>query len=494
MSAGIERHAELVAALIETGQLQQGVQDAGAPAKSLTTFCKLLAGCVISSWDNDFSDVGELPLPPLLDLPRCVEVRVPEGFAFYALYPEAYADAARKLRLLAPPRVIGIRSIGTTLGAVVAAALDAPPPQTVRPFGQPFARQVELPSEIIEPDMHYVIVDEGPGLSGSSFGAVADWLEARGVPLDRIAFIPSHLGDLGPHASEAHRQRWHQAQRVAAELDPVFLVRAFGPLEPFAIDSPFERRKFIGCVNGHRVLLKFAGLGEIGERKIEISRALHAAGFTPEPLGLLHGFIVERWYDDARPLPPGDTPVEEIGRYVGARARLFAADDSSGATISELIAMCRRNISLALGGAAANAMKCWDAEELSRVVRRVCTDNKLDREEWLRLADGRLLKTDALDHHQAHDLIGCQGVEWDIAGAIEEFGLDASQSARLIECVGVPVDRRLLGFYRVAYAAFRLGSAEVGGQASASKRYAASLELLLHQNSRAANRQESLVG
>ena len=494
MPAGIERHAELVAALVETGQLQQGVEDAGSPAKPLKAFCNQLAGSVIASWDSDFVDVGDLPSPPLLDLPPRVEVRVPEGFAFYAVYPESYANAARTLRLLARPRVIGIRSIGTTLGAIVAAALDAPPSQTVRPFGHPFARQVELPPEIIEPDVHYVIVDEGPGLSGSSFGAVADWLEARGVPLDRIAFIPSHSGDLGPHATEAHRQRWHQAQRVAAEFDSAFLVRAFGPLEPFAIGSPFERRKFIGRANGHRVLLKFAGLSEIGERKIEISRALHAAGFTPEPLGLLHGFIVERWYDDAQPLPPGDIPVEEIGRYIGARARLFAADESSGASINELIAMCRRNVSLALGDGAANAVNCWDAEELSQVVRRVSTDNKLDGEEWLRLADGRLLKTDALDHHQAHDLIGCQGVEWDVAGAIEEFGLDASQSARLIECAAVPVDRRLLRFYRVAYAAFRLASAEVGGQAFASQGYAASLEHLLHQNSPAANRQESLVG
>lgn len=493
MPAGIERHAELVAALVETGQLQQGVEDAGAPANPLNAFCNQLAGSVIASWDSDFVDVGELPLPPLLDLPQRVAVRLPEGFAFYTVYPEFYAEAARKLRLLAPARVIGIRSIGTALGAIVAAALDAPPPQSVRPFGDPFARQVELPPEIIESDVHYVIVDEGPGLSGSSFGAVADWLKARGVPLERIAFIPSHAGDLGPQASEAHRQRWRVAQRVAAEFDPAFLVRAFGPLEPFATGSPFERRKFIGQANGHRVLLKFAGLAEIGERKLEIARALHAAGFTPEPLGLVHGFIVERWYEDAQPLVVGDTPVEEIGRYLGARARLFAADEFSGATIDELIAMCRRNISLALGEGGASAVDCWDAEELSRSLHRVCTDNKLDREEWLRLAGGGLLKADALDHHQGHDLIGCQCVEWDIAGAIEEFGLDSSQSARLTESSGTSIDRRLLEFYRIAYAAFRLGYSELGGQRSSAERYAASLQLLLHQNSPVANRQESLV-
>jgi hypothetical protein len=493
MRPGIERHGEIVAALIEAGQLQQGVEDAGAPAMALKALSYGLAACVIRSWDSGFANTGDLPVPPHFELRRRVEVRLPEGFAFYNVYPEAYADAARKLRLSAPARVIGIRSIGTTLGAIVAAALGAPPPETVRPFGDPFSRQVELPAEIVAGDVHYVIVDEGPGLSGSSFGGVADWLQTRGVPLERIAFIPSHTGDLGPHASAAHRARWHQAQRVAAQFDPAFLVSMFAPIEPFAIGGPFERCKYIGRADGVRVLLKFAGLGQIGERKLQMARGLYAAGFTPEPLGLVHGFIVERWCEDAQPLASADTPIEEIGRYIGARASLFAAGDTGGATMHELVTMCRRNILLALGEAAASTVDCCDAEELSRRVRRVRTDNKVDRSEWLRLADGRLLKTDALDHHQGHDLIGCQGIEWDIAGAIEEFGLDASQSARLIESSGLSVDRELLQFYRVAYAAFRLGRAELGGEPPAARRYAASLQLLLHQDSCTANRQESLV-
>ena len=283
------------------------------------------------------------------------------------------------------------------------------------------------------------------------------------------------------------------APRVVAEFDPALLARGFGPLEPLTTSSPFERRKFIGRANGERVLLKFAGIGALGQRKLEIARTLHAGGFTPEPLRLVHGFIVERWCEDAQPLARDDTPVEEIGRYIGGRARLLAADEASGASIDELVAMCRRNISLGLGATAASELVRWDAQELSQSVRRVCTDNKLDREKWLRLPDGRLLKTDALDHHQSHDLIGCQGVEWDIAGAIEEFDLDTCQSARLIESAAVPVDPQLLQFYRTAYAAFRLGSAELGGQQSAAERYAASLKLLLHQNSLAANRRESLV-
>src|SRR5579884_3527395 len=208
MPAGIERHSKVVGALIDAGQLLQGVADSGAPHEEMNLFVHRLAQAVVRSHDSNFANVGQLPVAPTMELPRWVELRLPEGFAFYAVYPEAYIGAARRLSLTGPPRVIGIRSIGTTLGACVAAALDAPPEITVRPFGDPFARKAEFPPELIEEGVHYVIVDEGPGLSGSSFGAVADWLENHGVPLERIAFLPSHGGDLGPQASAAHRERW----------------------------------------------------------------------------------------------------------------------------------------------------------------------------------------------------------------------------------------------------------------------------------------------
>lgn len=480
---GIDRHARLASALIDAGRLLQGVADAGRPFDELSNFVHALAACVVASWDSHFADIVELPAAPRSQWSQRVELRLPEGFAFYAVYPEAYVEAARKLKLCGPPKVIGIRSIGATLGPIVAAALEAGPAVSVRPFGDAFARQVELPPEIIERDAHYVIVDEGPGLSGSSFGAVADWLEARGVPLERMAFLPSHAGDLGPQASGAHRRRWQVAQRVAAEFDPSVLKERFGPLEEFAGGGASQRRKFLGCVHGERVLLKFAGLGATGERKLAMARTLHAAALSPEPLGLVHGFLVERWCTDAQPLRPDEKPVAEIGRYIGARARLFPVQPGDGASVGELLTMCHRNIGLALGDEAVRNIPKTDAEDLNSRVARVRTDGKLDREEWLRLEEGRLLKTDALDHHQAHDLTGCQGVEWDIAGAIEEFGLNAEETARLIAATGISADADLLEFYRLAYAAFRLGQATLAGDQDGSSRYARSASLLLHQKS-----------
>ena len=151
-ASGIERHGAVVSLLIEAGRTWQGVADAefesanvdagSAATYQLAAYCRDLARAVLRSWESGFTETCKLPLLPALpDLPERLRLKVPEGFAYYAVYPEAYAEAARALTLVAPPRVIGIRSIGTTLGAMVAAAIDAPPPITVRPFGDPFRRR-----------------------------------------------------------------------------------------------------------------------------------------------------------------------------------------------------------------------------------------------------------------------------------------------------------------------------------------------------------------
>ena len=476
--AGISRHSALVGLLIEAGQLLQGVADEGGPAEELSDFVHDLARCVLTSSDSGFAKFGELPRVPQLSGPDRVELRLPEGFAFYAVYPEAYAEAARRLTLAGIPRVIGIRSIGTSLAAIVAEALNAPSAISVRPFGDPFAREVDLPPEIVDREAYYVIVDEGPGMSGSSFGSVADWLEEQGVARERIAFLPSHAGELGPQASGRHRERWCKAQRIAAQFDRSFLEDRFGPLQPFYGGGAWQRLKFLGTRDGEPVLIKFAGIGRIGKRKFELARSLHSAGLTPEPIEFVHGFLVERWLSDAQPLRAGEKPIEEVARYISARARLFPARADRGASIGELLTMCRRNIGLAFGGEMSRRLERFDAAALEPRVRRVRTDNKLDREEWLRSPDGRLLKADAVDHHQAHDLVGCQNVEWDLAGAIEEFELDADETARLVGVVG-EADAELLGFDRVAYAAFRLGQAVLADDRTRAERLRQSLQHLL---------------
>src|SRR5690242_15143373 len=82
-------------------------------------------------------------------------------------------------------------------------------------------------------------------------------------------------------------------------------------------------------------------------------------------------------------------------------------------------------------------------------IHRVAIVGRMHAWEWL--AGAR--KADAYDHCAAHDLVGCQDIAWDIAGAEHELGLPAD---RLAAIVG-DVDPRHVAFLRPCYLAFQLG-------------------------------------
>jgi hypothetical protein len=507
MPAGLARHEALAAAFVALGQIVQGAADAerevtGADGGSATERALLepltaLSRALIASWESGFAD---LPALPKLIIPEGladqITLRLPEGYAFYAVYPEAYAAAARLLRLDGTPFVIGIRSIGTGLAALVAAVLDASTPLTVRPAGHPFDRTIALTPEaeaaLIDSQRYYVVVDEGPGLSGSSFAAVATFLEERGIASDRIAFLPSHAGAPGGQAIPRTIARWAEAQRPVVTMDALvprdqlagWLADLIGPVDHiedisggawrahvFAREQDWpavhpwqERRKFLVHAGGSRWLVKFAGIGNEASRKLERARVLHAAGLVPEVRGQVYGFLVERWID-AGPIRQADVP-EFAGRYLGARARLLP-ERGGGASLTELRDMARYNIAVALGEdrAAMFAEQVPDLDALEHRVRRIATDNRCDRHEWLRSSDGRMMKADALDHDAAHDLIGAQDVAWDVAGVVAEFDLSAEMTERFIalteEAAGYEVNRDLLGFLAPCYLAFRFGAAQL---------------------------------
>jgi hypothetical protein len=297
---------------------------------------------------------------------------------------------------------------------------------------------------------------------------------------------PLHAAD---PADPRALSRWFE-DLVGPPLEPLRDLSggAWRDLRPWPAGAPppvwpqSERRKFLLTTAEGRFLLKFAGLGRIGEGKFHRARALHAAGFTPEPLAVCNGFLLERWEPAALELPDADNPgfLARLAAYLACRARTLPG--GQGADLATLREMLRRNTELALGPEAASAFarRFADVERLQPRVRRIQVDGRLHRWEWLRTADGRLLKTDALDHCEAHDLVGCQDVAWDLAGAEAEHDFSPEESAALARAVSAQTGRTpdpdLLALLRPAYLAFQLGlwtfAAQATGAASEARRAA----------------------
>ena len=505
--AGWRRQDRLRAALILAGELAQGLADtefdapgfdddtplqaaalsvAVAIARLFATDCD--APALRASFEAATARLEALPLPPR------VSCKTPEGYAFYAVYPESYRAAIAGQAWGARPAVIGLRSIGTSLAAVAAAETGASLTVTLRPFGEPFRRQVRVSPGLRERlAAHagpFLLVDEGPGLSGSSLGAAADLLEGLGVAPERIVFAPSHGGDLGPQAADGHRVRWQGARRLVSTLDDLLVAEPlagwFADLiggdariedisgglwargEPGHLRPPIwrsqERRKFRLVTESGVYVARFAGLGRTGEAKFEQAEVLHAAGFAPRPLGLRRGFLLESWEAGVRLQIDGADRaglLDRLAAYLAFRASRFPAAPDEGASFEQLREMAIANAAALDGEALAAAV----ANRLNRggeaPLRPVRIDGRLQIWEWLRRDDGAVIKTDALDHCAGHDLIGCQDIAWDIAGAASEWRLSRGEVERLAAAVrnlsGVGVAPVAVEAFRICYAAFQAG-------------------------------------
>lgn len=518
---GIERHAAEAGAFILAAELAQGVADEAFEQRGVDTnsaaeqqlvalLCEMAAG-LQRSWDSCF--VAETQIDRALrrldafvsenDPHQQITCKVAEGYAHYAVFPESYLAAGKELAR--DVLCIGIRSIGLGLSVLAGTGAKAlRSPVSVRPVGHPFARRLklspELSREILAHSGSLAIVDEGPGLSGSSFGAVADFLESEGSAAERIHFVPSHRNAPGQQASRRHRARWEKARRHVVDFDDLALRTTdrrhhltgwvddiTGPAELPLQDisggawrehasfgsKPWppsntgqERRKFLLSGRKGTYLLKFCGLGVLGERKLVRARALHEGGFTPAPLGYRHGILVEPWLTCTTGVPVGfdrERLVRRLASYLGFRARHFAAPADSGAPLTLLHEMARANVREALDPDLAQILDRWAHRltPLQRLISPVEVDGRLQRWEWLLKDDGSLIKTDALDHHAAHDIVGCQDIAWDIAAAIAEFDLADAEAAELRERVaqerGAAIEPQLIEFLRPCYLAFQIG-------------------------------------
>jgi len=514
-------HDGLRALLIDAGIAESALLDAASPmederdpiAAPLEAVMSSLADAFVLSWDGASARSPSRAREALTAVRRllpsaAIELTVPEGFAYYGLFPETYLAAARTIASRYAPEhavVIGIRSIGTTLSAVVAAtfrARDIPATRiTVRPRGHPFDRELRLSRAMTrelarwagDPRTLFVVVDEGPGISGSSFACVAERLVELGALPQRIVLAPSWDPPADTLSTERGRRCWTRHARVVGDvrhLHPARLDVALhlvveivadlsagawrsicygSPSDYPAVQPQHERRKLLTrAASGEPILLKFEGLGSLGAIRRDRAIRLGDAGFGPPVLGFADGFLATPWID-GRPMQARDVDarfVDHLGAYLAwlrCREQTGEAPDHTS-----LRTMAEVNIAEGLGEEWRSHLRRIDGSAPDGgAAPAVRIDGRMLPHEWLRTASG-YTKTDALAHHDDHFYPGATDVAWDLAGACVELELEHAAEEALIRAYhahsGDGTIAARLPFHRRTYLAFRLGYSTLAAQ------------------------------
>lgn len=467
-------------ALIAAGELECALTDADSAeatraAKLTDATAEMLLGLRPCGGRELLRDLETIAAPAEL------HIAVHEGFAYYALHPLKIRDLLRHLPVPDRAVVVGIRSIGVTLSAVLSAALRergcTVERRTVRPGGHPYDRQLTL-----SPDerqwiqerrgCQFMIIDEGPGLSGSSFLSVAEALVENGVSHERVLLIGSREADSTQLRSPGADERWRRFRFACLASHPyipegaAIAIGGGGWRREFLTDfsdqpaswTQLEMAKFLSA--DRRLLYKFEGFGHFGGEIGRRAAALAANGLGPRYLGNESGFGIYE-VNRGRMLRREDLSpalLRHMALYCAFRAREFDAGDRQASAIDE---MAPWNWSLEFGGCP------WKGNV--EVTRRTICDARMMPHEWLQLPDGSILKLDGVAHGDDHFFPGPCDIAWDLAGTIVEWKLQASDGEYFLqqyeEASGDNARARLPGYLH-AYLSFRLGWCKMAALAS----------------------------
>ncbi|MBS0295367.1 MAG: hypothetical protein JSR45_03585 [Proteobacteria bacterium] len=426
-----------------------------------------------------------------LRLPDSLSIETADGYAWRGLYPETYLEAAERFLASSAPIstvVVGLRGVGASLSAVVAAALEAggrdTESVTVRAHEVAEGRMVRFDERLAgrlgrraQAGAWFLLVDDGPGSTGASFAAAAEALNGIGARDEQIVLFPGLAAEGAKLRSAEARARWgrHRKLQVGFEAMRDSLAPGLERSRDLSrglwrevlkanlgrpVTAPqHERRKYLSPDGA--TLFRYAGLGRSGRERLERAGRLAEAGFTPEPKSFADGFLAEEFVSGrslhGRRRDPAD--IAHAARYLGWLGRY--ARTGAALTGEELTPMILRNVQQSLGEEGLSrlvGLEAWPARLAGAPA--VAIDGRLAPHEWIRSERG-LLKTDALDHHDDRFMPGPTDIAWDVAGFSVEWGLDAGAArdfaaAVAIEAADATLDRRL-PFYETAYLAFRTG-------------------------------------
>lgn len=463
----------LLDALIEAGELEAALADAGSEsAESAARVTDCLAAVVMHG--DSTATARAAAYADRIAPPNTLTVAPPEGFTYYALHPSDFARLAATLdsRRYA---VIGIRSIGTTLSSVVLTALTAQGKQarriTVRPTGHPYSRRTEFTADQLRwinenSGAQFLIVDEGPGRSGSTFLSVAEALLLSGVPRQAITMLGSREPDLGSLCADNAAARWQEFRFVATRpsvnrrFEGCTYIGGGNWREVLRLPedtwpeswTQMERLKFLSP--DRQTLYKFEGMGPIGAEVRERASALADANFGPKLTDAGGGFLAYEFLQGphAQAGEINSAMLDRIAEYLAFRHAEFSID--SAAEESQVREMLEFNLVQEFG------IEINLPQDAFCTKRPVICDGRMQPYEWISSQSGHLVKTDGVDHGDNHFFPGPCDIAWDLAGTAVEWQLenDATQylAAQLRSRSGEDISAKL-DVYKLAYCVFRLG-------------------------------------
>lgn len=471
----LSARGELLDCLIEAGELEAALADCGAAAgvRAASLLTDALAYEVCTG--NRDSDPAQLTRR--IETPNAIRISPPEGFTYYAMHPIDFASVVKQIP--DEPKacaVVGIRSIGTTLSAMTTAALRADGRAasriTVRPTGHPYARNTQFTDDQtrwirqqISLPVQFLIVDEGPGRSGSTFLSVAEALRRAGVDAGRITIIGSRQFDPEGLCAENAAERWRTFRFISTmpSVSSRFsncLYLGGGYWRMHVCDreqdwpeswTQMERLKFLSP--DRREFFKFEGMGPIGSEVRERAFVLAAAGFSPAVSDAGDGFLsyAASTGNHLRKEDTSTSLLEFVARYCAFRSAEFSCTQSSS---SELEQMLSFNVQQEFG-------RELELEPgLLSGARSVRVDGRMQPHEWVSVGDDKFFKTDAISHGDNHFFPGPCDIAWDLAGAVVEWELGSAALEFLLakfgQYSGMDVSPQLPS-YILAYCVFRLG-------------------------------------
>jgi len=476
LAQGVITLDSVITALMVAGELESALADSDSiglsKVEQLTDGLAAMLGSQrpVSYLHALMEEVSRVPVPQEIVLSPA------EGFAYYALHPLDFAILAEQTAGLRNTRlaVIGIRSIGTTLSAIATATCSqrgrSAERITVRPTGHAYNRSLQFTSPQLEwvrrqntVSADFLVVDEGPGRSGSSFLSVAEALVAQGVSPDRILFLGSRPVDPAQLCAHDAVSRWN---RFRFFHPPTHVYRRFsnhlyigaGTWRNLLIDGQsqwpacwpqMERVKFLS--RDKTSIFKFEGFGRFGDQVLHRDHCLAQAGFGPPAEAAGDGMIRYQFIPgtllDATQV--SHFLLEHIAQYCAFRRSEFSVPEEP----SQVAEMFRFNLHQAFD-------IDWDFDPALLATKNpVLVDGRMQPHEWIRSKDGTIIKVDGCTHGDDHFFPGPTDIAWDLAGAIVEWNLDAAATEFLLASfhrLTGDDPRMRIEIFTLAYSVFRL--------------------------------------